>query len=347
MALPTRIFLIASLALIVAWGWYSSQSASRELRYRSDAIHRLGHRGDRAGVLRGSVQLGGLEEIPAGALFVKVRARAAEGDFAMEEAVAVEPDGQFECFGLPIGTADLSVELGAGETVWEVRDVAVDSIGAADPRFDPVDLTGRVVPIALDVLGPDDQPVAAGRIAWRRSAGLTEDVVFGSVVPVREGRALLLATDEVVDAVALVPGAAPEVFEGVADGSELMLGPGTTAVVAASGPMPDLAKWNVHVLLHPVELDPTFEVLGAASAQLKGTLGAILDEEGNAEIPVTFPGRYDVRWYVEEARRGVVRSYPLEGGHEPVELAAGMGWVELDLEFPLDEFVRAQSSRRR
>ena len=40
--------------------------------------------------------------------------------------------------------------------------------------------------------------------------------------------AAALATDDVVDAVALVPGAEPEVFEGVGDGSELMLGPGTT-----------------------------------------------------------------------------------------------------------------------
>ncbi|MEE2939615.1 MAG: hypothetical protein VX460_04455 [Planctomycetota bacterium] len=344
MALPTRIFLAASMLLVAAWGWYSSQAAERALRYRQSAIHRLG---DRGGVLRGRVAVQGLEEIPSGSLRLRVRARAAEGAFAMEEAVAVEESGRFECFGLPIGTADLAVELSAGEVVWEARDVAVDSIGAADPRLDPIDLGGRVVPIVLSVLGPDDRPVEAGRVAWRRPSGLTEDVVFGGVVPVEDGQALLLATDDVVDAVALVPGAAPEVFEGVADGSELLLGPGTTAVVTASGPRPDPERWNVHVLLHPLELDPTFEVLGARSSELKGTLGAVLDAEGSAEIPITFPGRYDVRWYAEEAKRGVIRGYPLDGGHDPVDLAAGSGWVELDVEFPLDAFVRAQASRRR
>ncbi|MEC8496024.1 MAG: hypothetical protein VXZ39_13930 [Planctomycetota bacterium] len=347
MALPTRIFLAASMLLVAAWGWYSTLSADRVLRYRQDAIHRLSHRGDRGGVLRGRVALKGLEEIPSGSLFLKVRACAAEGEFAMEDSVAVEASGRFECFGLPIGTADLSVELGAGEVVWEARDVAVDSIGATDPRLDPIDLGGRVVPIVLSLLGPDDRPVETGRVAWRRTAGLTEDVVFGSVVPVSDGRALFLATDDVVDAVALVPGAEPEVFEGVGDGSELMLGPGTTVVVRAHGPRPDPERWNVHVLLHPLELDPTFEVLGAASSELKGTLAAVLDAEGSAEIPITFPGRYDVRWYAEEARRGVIRSYPLDGGHDPVDLTADSGWVEIDVEFPLDEFVRAQASRRR
>lgn len=347
MALPTRIFLAASMLLVAAWGWYSTQAADRAVRYRQDAIHRLRHRGDRGGVLRGRVALNGLEEIPSGSLFLKVRARAAEGEFAMEEAVEVEASGRFECFGLPMGTADVSVELGAGEIVWEARGVVVDSIGATDPRLDPIDLGGRVVPIVLDLLGPDDRPVAAGRVAWRRSAGLTEDVVFGSVVPVTDGRALLLATDDVVDAVALVPGAEPEVFEGVFDGSLLMLGPGTTAVVTASGPRPDPERWNVHVLLHPLEFDPIFEVLGAASSELEGTLSAVLDAEGSAEVPIMFPGRYDVRWYVEEARRGVIKSYPLEGSHDPVALAAGAGWVEIDVEFPLDEFVRAQASRRR
>ena len=119
------------------------------------------------------------------------------------------------------------------------------------------------------------------------------------------------------------------------------------AVVTASGPRPDPERWNVHVLLHPLELDPIFEVLGAASSELEGTLSAVLDAEGSAEVPIMFPGRYDVRWYVEEARRGVIKSYPLEGSHDPVALAAGAGWVEIDVEFPLDEFVRAQASRRR
>ena len=231
--------------------------------------------------------------------------------------------------------------------VWEARDVAVDSVGAADPRLDPIDLGGHVVPITLTLLGPDDLPVEAGRVAWRRSAGLTEDVVFGSVVTVTDGRVLLLATDDLVDAVALVPGAEPEIFEGVGDDSLLMLGPGTTAIVKASGPRPDPERWNVQVLLHPVELDRSFEVLGAASAELEGTLAAVLDAEGSAEIPITFPGRYDVRWYAEEARRGVIQTYTLDGGHEPVELVTGAGWVEIDVEFPLDEFVRARASRER
>lgn len=347
MALPTRIFLAASTLLVAAWAWYAAQAADRTVRYRQDAIHRLGHRGDRGGVLRGHVELKGFEEIPPGSLHLKVRARAAEGEFAMEESVAVETSGRFECFGLPIGAADVSVELGAGEVVWEARDVAVDSVGAVDPRLDPIDLGEQVVPIALSLLGPDDRPVEAGWVAWRRSARLTEDVAFGSIVTVTDGRVLLLATDELVDAVALVPGAEPEVFEGVGDGSELMLGPGTTAIVTTIGPRPDPERWNVHVLLHPLELDPAFEVLGAASSELEGTLAAVLDAQGSAEIPIMFPGRYDVRWYAEEARRGVIQSYPLDGGHAPVELAAGSGWVEIDVEFPLDEFVRARASRDR
>ena len=347
MALPTRIFLAASMLLVAAWGWYSTQAADRAVRYRQDALHRLGHRGDRGGVLRGRVELRGFEEIPPGSLFLKVRARAAAGEFAMEESVAVEGSGRFECFGLPIGAADVSVELGAGEVVWEARGVAVDSVGAADPRLDPIDLGDHVVPITLTLLGPDDRPVEAGHVAWRRSAGLTEDVVFGSVVTVTDGRVLLLVTDDLVDAVALVPGADLEVFEGVGDGSELMLGPGTTAVVTASGPRPDPERWNVHVLLHPVQLDRSFEVLGVASSELESTLAAVLDAEGSAEIPITFPGRYDVRWYVEEARRGVIQTYPLDGGHEPVELAADSGWVEIGVEFPLEEFVSARASRDR
>ena len=254
----------------------------------------------------------------------------------MEEAVAVEASGRFECFGLPMGTADLSVELGAGETVWAARDVVVDSIGAIDPRLDPIDLGGRVVPIVLNLLGPDDRPVAAGRVAWRRSAGLTEDVVFGSVVPVTEGRALLLATDDVVDAVALVPGAEPEVFEGVGDGSELMLGPGTTAVVTASGPRPDPERWNVHVLLHP-EAGSELRGPGCGFVGLESTLAAVLDAEGSAEIPITFPGQ---RALVRGG--GAPRSHPdlsPRWRHEPVELAADSGWVEIGVEFPLEEFV--------
>lgn len=339
MALPTRIFLVLSMCLVVLWGWTSTRHA-RSLEFRTDAAYRLLHASERRGALQGRVEIGGLDEIPEGALFLRIRAVDTEGKIAMEVSAPVEADGTFEGFGLPIGTADLTMELGVGEVVWEARGVAVDSLGSEDPRIDPIDLSGLVSPVELHVLGPDDRPVESGRVAWRRSAGSTEDVTFGSVVPVRDGRVMLLSAEEVVDVVALVPGARPEIFEGVADGSELMLGPGSVASVTVTGPRPDPEKWILHVLLHPVELDPTFEVLGAAAPTVGGTLSGQLDAEGHAEVPITFPGTYDLRWFAEEARRGVSRTVKVAGDHPPVHVEPGDGWVDVAVEFPLDDFVR-------
>ena len=53
-----------------------------------------------------------------------------------------------------------------------------------------------------------------------------------------------------------------------------------------------------------------------------------------------------MRWYVGGAAE-VIQTYPLDGGHEPVELAADSGWVEIGVEFPLEEFVSARASRDR
>lgn len=347
MALPTRIFVVAAMALVIAWSWYATSSASRagDLRYHDDPAYRLLHARHTSGVLRGTVTLGEGLAIPEGALVVRVRARDDSGAVAVADSVAVSPDGTFECFRLPVGRADLTIELGAGEVVWEAEGVAVDQVGVSDPRLDPVDLSGRVVPVDLVVLGPDDRPVDGGRLAWRRASGHGEDVTFGSPVPVNGGRAVLLAPVDLVDVVALVPGAAPEVFRAVSTGAELRLGPGTTVRVRATGDRPDPGTWSAQVVLHPLELEGDLEVVGAAAATVGGTVSAVLHEDGTAELPLVFGGRYQVNWFVERQGAATLAGLKLQGGEEIVAGSA-QGYVDVDCAFPLDAFARAASARR-
>ena len=347
MATPTRsLALLGLVGGFLALGAISLQRGSEAPVYRSDPrylhdnVHRL------SGVLRGRVSLVDVEardsgetERPLSALRVAVLARSADGSLAIKRTAEVQPSGTFEVLGLPEGEATVLVQIGEGAEVWRAEGVACGRDATADPRLDPILLADHLHWFDLSLVDAEGAPAGAGRLVWR-AAGAPVSGAFEGDAAVEAGAALFPATSACIDVVPLIPGAAPELFEGIYGGEELRLGPGVRAELSLTGPSPDPADWNVRVALLPTELRPRIEYAGfeasarAGQAPIVGTL-----RDRRCSLAFARGGVYHLAWWVApvgEERGGTLR---LPGTPETVGVPAEPGLHQVEVRFPMEAFL--------
>lgn len=355
MTAPTRTYLAFVLLAALAWMAATTFGPERD-PYELRGYGRL--QSPTVGcTLHGRVILtsgldGSPAELPTESLVVRVRAIGEVQDIVIEASEYVEPDGDFAVHGLPAGRARVSVRLASGEVVFEAEDIPVTpEPRRLHPRLDPIDLTGRVVPFEVFVVGPSGDAAREGEIAWRPSGSATEDVVtYGGVATISEGRAEFLAASDIVDVIGLVPGAVVDLFEYVQSGDEIRLGLGTELEVHVGGDLPDPRRWSVRAFLHPIELVPEIDFGEAGRSPDPpgvGPLTAVLDRDhetvdapGVLAIPVVRGGRYALRWFVVPAsgsRSGAITLHDDEG---EIELPSAAGKVVVERRFPVELFTR-------
>ena len=355
MSTPTRLYLGFVVLAALAWAAASTFGPARD-PYDLRGFGRL-QSATVGCTLHGRVLLtsglhGSLAELPPESLIVKVRAIGTEQEIVIEASEYVEPDGDFEVHGLPAGRARVSVQLASGEVVFEEEDIPVSrSPRRIHPRLDPIDLTGRVTPFEVFVIGPNGYPARDGEVAWRPSGSATEDVVtYGGVANISDGRATFLAAGDIVDLIGLVPGAVVELFEYVQAGDEIRLGLGTELEVHVDGDLPDPRRWSVRAFLHPIELVPEIDFGEAGQGPEPpgvGSLTAILDRDNAAvdcpgvlTIPVVRGGRYALRWFVVPASGELSGAVTLHDVAGEIELPSEAGTVVIERRFPVELFAR-------
>lgn len=375
MSTPTRIYLFFVAIALLCWLAISNLGtpSQRPVSLFGDPEFPGRSTRDFAGALLGQVRLetagvpdadglvrGGVPfEIPPGALFVAVRAKNIRNGTTVIYNREVDPSGAFEVRLLPEGTADVTLMLGTGDVIHEVKDVKIQKRQVLDPRLNPIDMTGVLMPFSLRVLDATGERAQTGAIAWRPSGGATDDVTFGGVVPITDGRADFLVLAPYVDAISLVPGAAVELFDTVQSGQELRLGPGTVLRLVLEGEVPDPTKWIVRPFLHPIELSPALDFghhsFGSGGDLRPGeeALAAEVAEDPDtgtvcAKIPVVRGGRYELRWNAEAV--GVSRrrhaTYSLSGGRQEIVLPTSGGEVDVTCAFPAREFAGKTAEQR-
>ena len=301
----TRVFLLVALAAVAAVGFhaYRTEGVSPWDALRAN------------GVLFGRVEL----DDDVRALLARADAPRLQVRTVLPWGVIasrVDERGRFHLRGLSEEPVDLEVRLG-GEVLATIDGVAplLEGDGASmrtpDPRLTGIELDGPVFALEFWVEGLDGRPAPAGWLAWR-PAGMGD---FESVVPVRDGHAMVPSLSNVVDVRPLVPGYLGEARHGVFGDEVIVLPPGAAveaeiAVAATdwrvdygaegSAPGDALERFlpeDVSLRLDLVKATSNEgELVGEALVRSLDARGGWL-EDGVARLELPGPGRQDVAWF--------------------------------------------------
>lgn len=344
MSTPTKIYLALVAMIAALWAFQAHVVGAGEIVYRGDVGYMLQNTGRLPAVLRGRVVLRDMAgrplAVPEGTLTVAVSARDLTGTIAVRRIEPIGADGLFEVNLLPEGEATVAIQLGGGSTVWQMEGVTV-AAGLFDDQLDPIDLGDLLFPIRLTIVDPDGESSASGHLVWRIPRdGASDDLSFEGDAPIRGGLATFLATAPSVDLVTLVPGASCELFEGVWDDGEVNLAPGVSVVLHPTGQVPSEGDWTLRVALSPVQPEPRIDY----DADVLTDVGALIApvEDGAARLALARGGTYRLEWWVS---RGF-QTWRFTARESTIEIPSGAGTHDLDVPFPMEEFVRQTSSSR-
>lgn len=255
--------------------------------------------------------------------------------------VGVEDNGRFRLTGLPLAALDVELRLG-GELLARVPGIVPSSAGEAahgdvapDPRLDGVALAGPLRWIELGVQGVDGAALDRGWLAWRASGEAT----FERTVPVRDGRAAIVTTAELVDVVPLVPGSAAEEFACALGGEVLTLSPvGPVVAYAPSTPA------GIELRLELVQSTPPAGLLDEALLRASEAHGGWAEPDGRAELLVVGAGPVVVQWGAY--RRAESRLTRARGVRSIATHVPALGLGERVVSVPLDLTGLARRDRR-
>ncbi|MDG1048906.1 MAG: hypothetical protein P8R46_01740 [Planctomycetota bacterium] len=279
---------------------------------------------------------------------VSVMAQAHGGGIAVRKVVEVDAVGAFEVFGLPEGTATVSVQLRGGAELWRAEGVACGRSVATDPRLDPIRLDASLYWFDLRLFDDAGAPSRAGHLVWRESgSGGAAGQAFTGRAVIETGRAAFAATSPCLDVVPLVPGAATELFEGLYGEEEVHLGPGVCAVFEVETAMPLPPEWRVRLSLSPVTPQPAIDYVdgGLELSDLSSPQVVEIDGRG-AELSLARGGTFEIAWWVVSTDPREEVSMRLQGQPSEVEVPPGPGRHRIAVDFPVDDFLERAASGR-
>ncbi len=203
------------------------------------------------GSIEGSVRLD--PGIPAHHLLARaeLQDQGGMGEMAWYQPTRVAEDGTFRVENLRPGTYTLNIQPTSGRFPFGVfRDVLVRAgESTRDPRFDPLDLRGRLHMVRLEIVDSQGQPVREGQVQFRTTS---EEKPTQTSIWFQDGRSTLFPSSLPIDVTIQSEGYVDAALLAIDSDQRIVLERGAELRLILRGVSPPEPPFYLGVMLNPV-----------------------------------------------------------------------------------------------